>query len=59
MSKPKVVNAKPQELDELLALAKTSFPQDKYQLLEGVLGTFVHVMLGLQNARRRSSGCAI
>src|SRR5674476_128613 len=35
----------------LLALAKTAFPTPQYQLLEGVLGTFVYVMQALQNAK--------
>ena len=39
------------QLDELLALAKPTFPAQQYQLLEGVLGTFVPVMLALQNAK--------
>ena len=51
MKPPEIVTATQAELDELLTLARTSFPQKQYQLLEGVLGTFVHVMLGLQNAK--------
>ena len=51
MKPPEIVTATQAELDELLTLAKTSFPQKQYQLFEGVLGTFVHVMLGLQNAK--------
>ena len=51
MSKPKVVSATQEELDELLALAKGSFPPEKYQLLEAVLGTFVYVMQLLQNTK--------
>lgn len=44
MNKPKLVSATPEELDELLALAKArSFPPEKYQLLEAVLGTFVYM----------------
>ena len=30
-----------EQLDELLALAKPTFPAPQYQLLEGVLATFV------------------
>ena len=51
MKEPELVSATQQELDEILALAKTSFPHKHYQLLEGVLGTFVFVMLRLQNAK--------
>jgi len=39
------------QLDELLALAKPTFPAQQYELLEGVLATFVPVMLALQNAK--------
>lgn len=49
---PEFVNATQAQLDELLALAKAaSFPQPQYDLLTGVLGTFVHVMCALQNAK--------
>jgi transposase len=51
MKEPELVTATQAELDEILALAKTSFPVRQYQLLEGVLGTFVYVMLKLQNAK--------
>ena len=51
MSKPQVVSATQEELDELLELAKGSFPPAKYQLLEAVLGTFVYVMQLLQNTK--------
>jgi transposase len=51
MKEPELVTATEQELDEILALAKTSFPLRQYQLLEGVLNTFVYVMLKLQNAK--------
>jgi transposase len=51
MKEPELVTATQQELDEILALAKTSFPVRQYQLLEGVLATFVYVMLKLQNAK--------
>jgi transposase len=51
MKPPEVVNATPAELDEILALAKASFPSRQYELLEGVLGTFVYVMQALQNAK--------
>ena len=49
--RPEVVTATREEIDELLTLARTSFPPKQYALLEGVLGTFVHVMLKLQNAK--------
>ena len=51
MKEPQLVSATREELDEILALAKTSFPRKHYELLEGVLGTFVFVMLKLQNAK--------
>jgi hypothetical protein len=52
MSKPKVVDATREELDELLALAKAaSFPPEKYQLLEAVLASFVYVMQMLQSTK--------
>lgn len=52
MKQPRLVSATQAELDELLALAKAaSFPQEKYQLLEGVLRTFGYVMQVLQNTK--------
>lgn len=51
MKPPEFVTATQAELDGLLALAKTSFPLPQYQLLEGVLDTFVYVMQALQNAK--------
>jgi transposase len=51
MKGPELVNASKAELDELLVLAKASFPAQQYALLEDVFGTFVHVMLALQNAK--------
>lgn len=51
MKDPEVVTATREEIDELLTLARTSFPKKQYELLEGVLGTFVHLMLKLQNAK--------
>jgi len=51
MKRPEIVNATQAELDEILALAKTSFPLQQYKLLEGVLGTFVYVMQALQSAK--------
>ena len=51
MKKPEMVSATAAQLDELLALAKLSFPQESYRLLEGVLETFAYVMLSLQNAK--------
>ena len=51
MKEPELVTATREELDEILALAKTNFPHKHYQLLEGVLGTFVFMMLKLQNAK--------
>ncbi len=52
MKQPEFVNATQAQLDELLALAKAaSFPPQQYDLLAGVLGTFVLVMQALQNAK--------
>jgi len=48
---PEIVTATREEIDELLTLARTSFPTKQYELLEGVLSTFVFVMLKLQNAK--------
>ena len=51
MKEPKLVTATDDELDDLLRLAKTNLPTKQYELLEGVLATFVYVMLKLQNAK--------
>ena len=51
MKCPELVTATQGELDEILALAKTTFPDRQYLLLERVLGTFVYVMQALQNAK--------
>ena len=52
MKRPELVSATQEQLDELLALArKASFPQPQYDLLAGVLGTFIYVMQSLQNAK--------
>ena len=51
MKSPELINATQADLDELLALAKSTFPQEQYPLLEGVFGTFVYLMRGLQNAK--------
>ena len=51
MKEPELVSATQDELDELTTLAKTSFPDKQYELLAGVLCTFVIVMLRLQNAK--------
>ena len=52
MKRPELVSATQEQLDELLALArKASFPQPQYDLLAGVLGTFIYVMQALQNAK--------
>lgn len=51
MKQPELVTATQEELDELLTLAKTSFPDKQYKLLAGVVGTFVYVMLRLHNAK--------
>jgi hypothetical protein len=51
MKPPQVIQATQAELDELLALAKQSFPAAQYELLEGVLATFTYLIEALQNAR--------
>ena len=51
MKPPELVSATQEELDEILALTKKTLPAKQYQLLEGVLGTFVYVMRALQNAK--------
>ena len=51
MKQPEIVNATQAELDEILALVKPTLPHKQYELLERVLGTFVLVMLTLQNAK--------
>ena len=51
MKEPELITATQEELDEILSLAKTTFPERQYRLLEGVLTTFVYVMLKLQNAK--------
>src|ERR1035437_849884 len=51
MKQSEFVNATQAELDALLVLAKTSFPQPQYELLANVLGTFAYVMEQLQNAK--------
>ena len=51
MKPSEIVNATQAELDELLATAKPTFTPAQYLLLERVFGTFVYVMLSLQNAK--------
>jgi transposase len=51
MKPPEIVNATQAELDELLAKARPTFTAEQYLLLERVFGTFVYVMLSLQNAK--------
>jgi transposase len=51
MKPPEIVNATQAELDELLAKARPTFTAQQYLLLERVFGTFVYVMLSLQNAK--------
>ena len=51
MKPPELVSATQEELDEILALTKKTLPAKQYQLLEGVLTTFVYVMRALQNAK--------
>lgn len=51
MKKPELVTASQAELDEILDKAKPALSEQQYRLLEGVLGTFVFVMLKLQNTK--------
>jgi len=51
MKCPELITATQAELDEILALAKTTFPERQYLLLERVLGTLVYVTQALQNAK--------
>ena len=51
MKEPELVSATQAELDEILHTAKPALSAQQYKLLEGVLGTFVFVMLRLQNAK--------
>lgn len=51
MKRPELVNATQAELDEILALTKTTLPAQQYELLERVLATFAYVMQALQNAK--------
>jgi transposase len=51
MKPPEIVNATQAQLDDLLAKVKSTLTTQDYLLLEGVLGTFVCVMLALQNAK--------
>jgi transposase len=51
VKEPELVTATQQELDEILLRAKPALSEQQYRLLEGVLGTFVFVMLRLQDAK--------
>ena len=51
MKPPEIVTATQAELDEILARTRAALSTQQYELLKGVLGTFVYVMLGLQNAK--------
>ena len=51
MKEPELVTATQAELDEILLRAKPALSDQQYRLLEGVLATFVYVMLKLQNAK--------
>ena len=51
MKEPELVTATQAELDEILDKAKPALSEQQYRLLEGVLGTFVFVMLKLQNTK--------
>ena len=51
MKEPEIVTATQAELDEILHNTRAHLSAQQYQLLEGVLSTFVYVMLKLQNAK--------
>ena len=51
MTQPELVGATQAQIDELLELAKLTFPTEKFKLLNEILTTFSFVMLALQNAR--------
>jgi len=51
MKEPELVTATQEELDEILQRARPALSDQQYRLLEGVLATFVFVMLKLQNAK--------
>ena len=51
MKEPELVTATQEELDEILQRARPALSDPQYRLLEGVLTTFVYVMLKLQNAK--------
>ena len=51
MKEPELVTATQEELDEILRRARPALSESQYRLLEGVLATFVYVMLKLQNAK--------
>lgn len=48
---PEFIGATQAQIDEILALAKTSFPAPNFELLKGILDTFSYVMRSLQNAK--------
>ncbi len=50
-TQPKIVSATQAQLDELLVLAKPTFPAEQYALLQGVLTTYSYVMRALQDAK--------
>ena len=51
MKEPELVTATQEELDEIVLRARPALSDQQYRLLEGVLATFVYVMLKLQNAK--------
>src|SRR5512143_2461377 len=51
MKEPELVTATQEELDEILLRARPALSDQQYRLLDGVLATFVYVMLKLQNAK--------
>lgn len=51
MKEPELVTATQEELDEILRRARPALSDPQYRLLEGMLTTFVYVMLKLQNTK--------
>jgi transposase len=50
-TQPNIVSATQAQLDELLVLAKPTFPAEQYALLQCVLTTYSYVMRALQDAK--------
>jgi transposase len=51
MKPPEFIGATQAQIDALLALAKSTFPTQDYELLKGILDTFSYVMRDLQDKK--------